>query len=74
MPPIASPKVKPKPPSWLYQYRCLVRRNFHSYVRSYGNVLARLTVNLAVGLIAGLLYQNLGASQDAQTLQGILGE
>ena len=49
----------------------LVRRSFKSYTRDLGNVLARFGITALVGLIVGIVCQNLGTKQNAAMLHDI---
>ena len=74
LPPVSGNMVTRQSPGWFFKFKLLLRRNFNSYLRNVGNVVARLTVTLMVGILNGLIYLNLGARESPQILTNIFGE
>jgi len=60
-------------PNWFKKFALLVQRNFNSYVRNLGNVIARLATTLLVAILTGLVYQDLGLHHSDQIMNNIFG-
>ena len=50
----------------------VLQRNFRSYLRSYGNVLARMALHLVASLIVGMAFLNAGKGTGPLRLRNIL--
>ena len=63
------------PASWTAKYRVLLCRNYRNYIRNYGNVLARIIVNLNAAVMTGLVYRNMGAEpRTPEVLRNLMGK
>ena len=74
LPPVDRDVVHRTTPNWFFKFHLLVRRNFYAYVRNLGNVVARLSTTLLVGILTGLVYEDLGTKKSNQVMSNIFGE
>ena len=62
-----------QPPGWFVQFRLILQRNYRSYVRNYGNVLARIMMNLMVAIVGGLVFKGMGRNTGIQKANDTFG-
>lgn len=67
-------KRQPRHANWGIKYLHLLGRSFRSQVRNPANGVARLVITVAVAVVEGLVYKDVGVSHGPATLRNLFGQ